>query len=237
MGHHGAPLLLAPQGAQDPRGPPAGQSRAPVPSLLPPVPVDFLHAALAEPGGPTTALEERQRKPITVDLILTSSHGNRIYYRTWNGRSWKRALAAGLIKPVGEKVRHDGDRIRRVPRYAAPREDMFHVLRLTYASVQLEAGESAVSLSKWLGHSTPKVTLDHYAHFMPGAGQRGLAAMDAWLRDPSRPKVPDKSLLACRAAQLPTNMQVKGIVRQGADMSVKYKETARGGLAVNIIEC
>jgi L-serine dehydratase len=23
----------------------------------------------------------------------------------------------------------------------------------------------------------------------------------------------------------------------GADMSVKYKETARGGLAVNIIEC
>ncbi|WND35001.1 hypothetical protein RI578_12225 [Streptomyces sp. BB1-1-1] len=126
------------------------------------------------PEAPTTALEERQRKPITVDLILTSSHGNRIYYRTWNDRSWKRALAAaGLIKPVGEKVRHDGDRIRRVPRYAARREDMFHVLRHTYASVQLEAGESVVSLSKWLGHSTPKVTLDHYAHFMPGAGQEG----------------------------------------------------------------
>ncbi|MFB7560601.1 tyrosine-type recombinase/integrase [Streptomyces brevispora] len=190
------------------------------------------------PEAPTTALEERQRKPITVELILTSSHGNRIYYRTWNDRSWKRALAAaGLIKPVGEKVRHDGNRVRRVLLYAAPREDMFHVLRHTYASVQLEAGESVVSLSKWLGHSTPKVTLDHYAHFMPGAGQRGIAAMDAWLRDPSRPKVPEKSLLACRAAHLPPNMQVKGIVRQGADMSVKYKETARGGLAVNIIEC
>ncbi len=187
---------------------------------------------------PTTALEERQRKPITVDLILTSSHGNRIYYRTWNDRSWKRALAAaGLIKPVGEKVRHDGNRIRRVPRYAAPREDMFHVLRHTYASVQLEAGESVVSLSKWLGHSTPKVTLDHYAHFMPGAGQRGLTAMDAWLRNPSRPKVPEKSLRTWIAPQTPSNMQVKGIARQGADMSVKYKETARGGLAVNIIEC
>ncbi len=58
--------------------------------------------------------------------------------------------------------------------------------------------------------------------------------MDAWLRDPSGP---EKSLLARRATQLPSNMQVKGIVRQGADMSVKYKETARGGLAVNIIEC
>ncbi|MGW5510715.1 hypothetical protein ACWEV9_23510 [Streptomyces albogriseolus] len=138
---------------------------------------------------------------------------------------------------MGEKVRHDGNRVRRVPRYAAPREDMFHVLRHTYASVQLEAGESVVSLSKWLGHSTPKVTLDHYAHFMPGAGRRGLAAMDAWLQDPSRPKVPKKSLPITNASRIPSNMQVKGIARQGADMSVKYKETARGGLAVNIIEC
>ncbi|MFD5473590.1 transposase, partial [Streptomyces sp. NPDC127105] len=136
------------------------------------------------PEAPTTALEERQRKPITVDLILTSSHGNRIYYRTWNDHSWKRALAAaGLIKPVGEKVRHDGNRIRRVRLYAAPRKDI------------------------------------------------------AWLRDPSQPKVPEKSLLALRATQLPSNMQVKDIVRRWADMSTKYKETARGGLAVNVIEC
>jgi hypothetical protein len=103
--------------------------------------------------------------------------------------------------------------------------------------VQLEAGESVVSLSKWLGHSTPKVTLDHYAHFMPGAGRRGLAAMDAWLRDPSLPKVPEKSLRAGIAPRIPSNVQVKGTAREDADMSVKYKETARGGLAVNIIEC
>ncbi|MFI0167024.1 hypothetical protein [Streptomyces sp. NPDC017095] len=113
---------------------------------------------------------------------------------------------------------------------------MLHVLRHAYASVQLEASESVVSLSKWLGHSTPKVTLKHYAHFMPGAGRRGLAAMDAWLQASSRPKVPEKPLLACRATQLPPNMQAKGMMRQG-DKSVKYKETARGGLAVNIIEC
>lgn len=110
-----------------------------------------------------------------------------------------------MIKPVGEKVRHDGNRIRRVPRYAAPREDMFHVLRHTCASVQLEACESAVSLSKWLGHSTPKV--------------------------------PEKSLRTWIAPRIPSNVQVKGTTRQDADMSVKYKETARGGLAVNIIEC
>ncbi|MDX3097084.1 integrase [Streptomyces sp. ME19-03-3] len=61
------------------------------------------------PEAPTTALEERQRKPITVNLALTTSHGNRIYYRTWNDRSWKPALAAaGVIKPGGEKTRRDG---------------------------------------------------------------------------------------------------------------------------------
>ncbi|MFJ5558323.1 hypothetical protein ACIQCD_13150 [Streptomyces sp. NPDC093250] len=54
-----------------------------------------------------------------------TSHGNRIYYRTWNDQSWKSALAAaGLITAVGEKVRRNGGRIRRVPVYAAQREDM-----------------------------------------------------------------------------------------------------------------
>ncbi|GAA0448802.1 hypothetical protein GCM10010361_11020 [Streptomyces olivaceiscleroticus] len=148
------------------------------------------------PEPPATALEERQRKPITVNLVLTTSHGNRIYYRTRNDRSWKPALAAaGIIEPVGETVRRDGGRVRRVPLYAAPREEMFHVLRHTYPSVQLEAGESIVSLSRWLGHSTPKATLDHYAHFMPGAGRRGLAVTDAWMEDRRQPKVPDESLL------------------------------------------
>ncbi|MFF1900082.1 MULTISPECIES: integrase [unclassified Streptomyces] len=55
------------------------------------------------------------------------------------------------------------------------------MLRHTYASVQLKAGESIVSVSQWLGHSSAKITLDNYAHFMPGAGRRGLAAMDSWL--------------------------------------------------------
>jgi hypothetical protein len=74
------------------------------------------------PEVPTTALEERQRKPITVNLVLTTSHGNRIYYRTWNDKSWKPALAAaGLIEPVSVKVRHDGTRCaasRSTPRRA-----------------------------------------------------------------------------------------------------------------------
>ncbi|PWK74759.1 site-specific recombinase XerD [Streptomyces sp. CG 926] len=54
-------------------------------------------------------------------------------------------------------------------------------LRHTYASVLLEAGESIVTLARWLGHSSPTITLDHYAHFMPEAGGKGRAAIDALL--------------------------------------------------------
>ncbi|SED86625.1 Transposase DDE domain-containing protein [Streptomyces sp. TLI_105] len=80
-----------------------------------------------------------------------------------------------------QKVTRYSSEVRRHPVFEASRSDMFHALRHAYAGVQLEAGESIVSLSKWLGHSSPKITLDHYLHFMPGAGSRGLAAMDAWL--------------------------------------------------------
>ncbi|MFH9727476.1 hypothetical protein ACH4M4_31555 [Streptomyces sp. NPDC017254] len=54
-------------------------------------------------------------------------------------------------------------------------------LRHTYASIILEAGESVVTLARWLGHSSPTITLDHYAHFMPEAGGKGRAVVDALL--------------------------------------------------------
>ncbi|MFJ7068633.1 integrase [Streptomyces sp. NPDC101115] len=56
------------------------------------------------------------------------------------------------------------------------------MLRHTYASIILEAGESVVTLARWLGRSSPTITLDHYAHFMPEAGGQGRAAVDTLLR-------------------------------------------------------
>ncbi|WP_343235602.1 tyrosine-type recombinase/integrase [Streptomyces bauhiniae] len=80
---------------------------------------------------------------------------------------------------------------------------MFHVLRHTYASTQLEAGESIMSVSAWLGHASPQTTLTHYAHFMPGAGRRGLAAMDEWFDQDPQPNVPEKSLASPRTQSMP----------------------------------
>ncbi|MFI0906910.1 tyrosine-type recombinase/integrase [Streptomyces sioyaensis] len=156
------------------------------------------------PEPPTTELEARQRKPITVRLVLSTSQDNRINPSMWNKRSWRPALAAaGLLKAIDEKVATHGGRIRRYPVYELSRADMFHVLRHTYASTQLEAGESIVSVSEWLGHASPQTTLKHYAHFMPGAGKRGLAVMDEWFDQDPQANVPEKSLSAPQATNGP----------------------------------
>ncbi|MER7348374.1 tyrosine-type recombinase/integrase [Streptomyces aurantiacus] len=84
---------------------------------------------------------------------------------------WKPALAAAGVIPMREKGQ----------RWKASRKDGFHVLRHTFASVILEAGESVVTLARWLGHSSPTITLDHYAHFTPEAGGKGRAAVHALL--------------------------------------------------------
>lgn len=60
-------------------------------------------------------------------------------------------------------------------------KDGFHVLRHTYASIMLEAGESVVTLARWLGHSSPAITLGYYAHFMPEAGAKGRGTIDGLL--------------------------------------------------------
>nr|WP_258193292.1 tyrosine-type recombinase/integrase [Streptomyces sp. MA5143a] len=77
----------------------------------------------------------------------------------------------------------------KVKRWKASRKDGFHVLRHTYASIILEAGESVVTLARWLGHSSPTITLDCYAHFMPEAGGKGRSAIDALLSRPSEAAV------------------------------------------------
>ncbi|WP_251071708.1 site-specific integrase [Streptomyces sp. ISL-43] len=117
-------------------------------------------------GGP-----EPDREKQSFPLVLTTTYGNAIRANVFNDEAWKPALAVAGVIPVREKG----------ARWKASRRDGFHVLRHTYASVLLEAGESIVTLARWLGHSSPTITLDHYAHFMPEAGGKGRAAIDALL--------------------------------------------------------
>ncbi|MDX2934759.1 site-specific integrase [Streptomyces ipomoeae] len=107
-------------------------------------------------------------------LLLTTRFGNAIAVNTWNTYTWKPALAeAGIIPPRAEGAKPW--------QWAAAPKDGFHVLRHTYASIMLEAGESVVTVARWLGHSSPTITLGYYAHFMPEAGSKGRTAIDGLL--------------------------------------------------------
>ncbi|MFD3724094.1 tyrosine-type recombinase/integrase [Streptomyces sp. NPDC058671] len=117
-------------------------------------------------GGP-----EADREKQIFPLVLTTTYGNAVRANIFNVEVWKPALAKVGVIPMRTK----GER------WMASRKDGFHVLRHTYASIILEADESVVTLARWLGHSSPTITLDHYAHFMPEAGGKGRAAVDALL--------------------------------------------------------
>jgi integrase len=117
-------------------------------------------------GGP-----EPDREKTKFPLVITTTYGNALRANIFNVEVWKPALAdAGVIPPR-----------KKDERWTASRKDGFHVLRHTYASVILETGESVVTLARWLGHSSPTITLDYYAHFMPEAGDKGRGAIDALL--------------------------------------------------------
>ncbi|MEE1942528.1 tyrosine-type recombinase/integrase [Streptomyces sp. TRM 70361] len=136
---------------------------APVPVTLP----------WDDPRPPETPVEAKHRRPRTYSLLVTGRERKAINRNYFNSHVWKPVLTkAGVIAPLEEST--GGSRV-----WEPSREHGFHALRHFYASEELEAGESVVSLARWLGHSDPGFTLRKYSHFLPRAGARGSAAIDA----------------------------------------------------------
>lgn len=101
--------------------------------------------------------------------MVTSVGGGAVRAWSWNQHYWKKALAAaGVIATPDALPKGSTANLA----YGDTREFGFHAMRHTYASVQLDARESVVSVSKWLGHADPAITLRVYAHFMPEADGR-----------------------------------------------------------------
>ncbi|BBA96875.1 putative integrase fusion protein [Actinacidiphila reveromycinica] len=137
---------------------------APVPVTLP----------WDDPTPAQTSVEAKHRRPRTYRLLVAGRERKAINRNYFNSYVWKPALAkAGVIAPL-DKGGANGTRV-----WEPSREHGFHALRHFYASEELEAGESVVSLARWLGHSYPGFTLRKYSHFLPRAGARGTAAIDA----------------------------------------------------------
>lgn len=153
-----------------------------------------------DPDRPNLLWEERPKK--TVRLLTTSPRtggigGGAINRMTFDEKQWKPALArAGVIPaPVVSMVQGKGVRPWRRVEWDCPREDGFHVLRHTFASVVLQAGETIAKLAEWLGHSDPAFTLRTYIHFLPEAGNRGLVAIGRWLSGGEAPVEEPEALL------------------------------------------
>ncbi|MEV0220800.1 site-specific integrase [Streptomyces sp. NPDC050704] len=132
-----------------------------------------------DPRPPQTKLEAKERAPQTHRLLVTNRNASAVRANMWNEHYWKRALAAAGIIPAPVKIQRKDGRGNRLV-YQSSHESGFHCLRHTFASVQLDARENPVAVSKWLGHADAAITLKVYGHFLPEADGRGRQAMDAW---------------------------------------------------------
>ena len=116
------------------------------------------HAAEYPPIAVTLPWATLDGEPRTVPLYLTTATGDALTRPSFNANVWKPAIRAAGI----EDDRRNG----------------MHVLRHTYASVLLDAGESIKALSLYLGHADPGFTLRVYTHLLPSSEDRTRRAID-----------------------------------------------------------
>lgn len=139
-----------------------------------------------DPRRPNLAWEARPRR--TFRLLATTPRtsgvsGGAINRTTFDDKQWKPALVRAGVLPEPERIQVQGKGVKpwTQVKWNMPREDGFHVLRHTFASVVLAEGETITQLAAWLGHSDPAFTLRTYVHFMPSSGRRGIEALGRML--------------------------------------------------------
>lgn len=93
---------------------------------------------------------EKYRGPFenALNLVFTNSFGRPISTTNFLHRAFYPMLTAAKIKRDGQKIN-------------------MHTLRHTHASQLLAAGVSPLAVAQRLGHSSPAVTLNVYAHLLP----------------------------------------------------------------------
>lgn len=126
------------------------------------------------PGSVIRRIEEHAKEfpPMPFTLPWGSSTGEdrtvTLYLYTANLRPLKRpGFNADVWKPAIKATGIDDNR-----------QNGMHVLRHTYASVLLDAGESIKALAAYLGHSDPGFTLRTYTHLLPTSEDRTRRAID-----------------------------------------------------------
>ena len=137
---------------------------------FPPKAVTLPWVDASEPNMPW-----ENRPLVTVRLLITTAYGNSITDNIFRTDNWNPALEeAGLVERLYRDDGSQRDAWKGTDPYT------FHALRHTYASVQLGAGETPVTVAEYMG-DTVETVLETYAHFIPDAGGRGLEAMGSFM--------------------------------------------------------
>jgi integrase len=116
------------------------------------------HIRACPPRETALPWREAASRPVTARLLFTMTSGRPVESNSWNATVWRKAVRAAGIAPG--------------------RDNGFHVLRHTYASLLLAGGVDVRTVSEALGHHDPGFTLRTYAHLMPDAGDRIRQAID-----------------------------------------------------------
>jgi integrase len=121
--------------------------------------------------SPTLLTELKKWKlacpPTELDLIFPNNAGGPIDKNNMVKRFFEPALEkAGIVNRDEKTKKIVGPRVR------------FHDLRHTYASLLLEQGENIKYIQTQLGHSSPMVTLNVYAHLMKETNQEAVMRLE-----------------------------------------------------------
>jgi integrase len=115
----------------------------------------------------------KNKKTRTVDLTPSTVEALR-------GLRKQRKVASisGLIFTNEKGKRLIYNFLERKVKEVSPRPIRFHDLRHTYATLRIAKGDNIVDVSKQLGHSKVSMTLDQYAHWMPGEHKSQVDELD-----------------------------------------------------------
>jgi integrase len=110
--------------------------------------------------------------PNELDLVFPNEAGQPMNYSNMVQRYFEPALiGAGIIVRDKETKKIAGTRVK------------FHSLRHTYASLMIEQGENIKYIQTQLGHSSPTVTLNVYAHLMKPTNQEAVLKRESTIFD------------------------------------------------------
>jgi integrase len=132
--------------------------------------------------APLKTKYSRRTIKIGADLIelLNEHRQSQQEYKLAMGTRWKEndlVFASSMGTPLDQRnLQRDFDNLLKT---AGLPKIRFHDLRHNAASLMLSGNASIVSVSRYLGHSSPRITLEIYAHLIPGGFDEVARTMSA----------------------------------------------------------